>query len=63
MGKSKKKTVKAAAAVEAVEGVVTVKPAKPGITVRYSATVPEEHPEIYAYALKVEVLDRGAMNV
>lgn len=27
-----------------------------GIRVRYSETVPEQHPAIYAYALKVEVL-------
>ena len=27
-----------------------------GIRVRYSETIPEQHPAIYAYALKVEIL-------
>lgn len=30
---------------------------KPSLKVRYSVTVPEMHPEIYAYALKVEVIN------
>lgn len=34
---------------------ITPDSAKPKLVVRYSMTVPEEHPAIYAYALKAEV--------